>query len=145
MTDLRPPALVVSKHVKAPVQRVFAAWTTADQVTRWWGPEGVECTHAEVDLRVGGAFRIANLLPDGSTSWISGIYEQIDAPNRLVHTWHVESDPTPTSERVTVDFIEVDGGTDITVTHTGFTDSTVRDGHAQGWAGCLDGLAELVG
>lgn len=144
MSDLQPPVLIVRKHVRAPAQRVFDAWTTPRHLVRWWGPEGVECSDAEVDLRIGGSFRVANLLPDGRTVWIAGVYEHIDAPNRLVHTWFMEADPNPPAERVTVDFVEVDGGTDITVTHTGIADDEARQAHEGGWIGCLDGLADLL-
>ncbi len=144
MRDLQPPVLVVQKHIKASIHRVFSAWTTPEHLTRWWGPSGIDCTEAEVDLRVGGGFRLANLLPDGTTIWIAGIYEEIDVPNRLVHTWFVESDPNPSSERVTIEFVEADGGTHITVTHTGITTEPARESHEGGWIGCLERLTTLL-
>jgi uncharacterized protein YndB with AHSA1/START domain len=70
-------ALVVHRTIRAPVERVFAAWTTPEQLRRWWGPKSVVCSEAEVDLRIGGAFRIANQFPDGNVVWISGEFEQI--------------------------------------------------------------------
>ncbi len=144
MTELQPPVLVVRRHIQASPDRVFTAWTTPQHLTQWWGPPGVECTDAHVDLRVGGGFRLANRFPDGSTVWIAGVYEHIDSPNQLVHTWFMESDPDPASERVTVDFVESNGGTDVTVTHTGITNPGARDAHEGGWVGCLDGLVDLL-
>ena len=52
--------LVVRKWIRATPERSFDAWTTPLALRKWWGPEGVECTEAEVDLRVGGHYRIAN-------------------------------------------------------------------------------------
>ena len=51
---------------------MFAAWTTPELLRQWWGPTGVRCIAAEIDLRVGGTYRIGNEIPDGSVIWISG-------------------------------------------------------------------------
>ncbi len=72
MTDTQP-ALVVRQHVRANPDRVFDTWTDPEHLVNWWGPAGVECIHAEVNLQVGGMFRLANLAPDGSTTWIAGV------------------------------------------------------------------------
>ena len=37
-----------------------------------------------------------------------------------------------------------DGGTDITITHTGIPTADLRAGHEAGWIGCLDGLTNLI-
>src|SRR5262249_11866527 len=58
-------ALVVRRTIRAPVERVFDAWTRPEHLRRWWGPKPVRCTEAEVDLRRGGRYRIANQHPDG--------------------------------------------------------------------------------
>ena len=142
MTDTTQ--LVVKTHVRATPATVFDAWTDPDEIVHWWGPEGVRCTHAEVDLRVGGRFRIANLGPDGSTTWIAGIYEQIERPRLLRHTWFVESSELPRAERVTVEFSATSTGTEITVTHEDIATKQRRDGHEQGWLGCLGGLVERL-
>lgn len=137
-----PAVLCVRQYVRASREQVFEAWTDPSSIVHWWGPPGVTCTQAEVDLRVGGRFRIANKMPDGSTVWIAGVYEQVDRPRRLVHSWAVDSKATHPRERVTIDFTERDGGTDITITHTGIARAEVKEGHQAGWLGCVEGLAE---
>lgn len=145
MTDAdMPPALQIRQHVQADRARVFAAWTDPDTIVRWWGPPGVTCSHAEIDLRVGGSFRLANEGPDGSTVWITGVYEEIDPPQRLVHTWAIEPVGEQRVERVEIGFDERDGGTDITITHSGIPTPDLRAGHQAGWTGCLDGLVQLL-
>ena len=32
-------------------QQVFDAWTKADQLVRWWGPEGASTPHHDLDGR----------------------------------------------------------------------------------------------
>lgn len=139
-----PNELIVRRHVAAAPPVVFDAWTDPQQLRIWWGPADIECTHAEVDLRVGGEFRLANRGPDGSTVWIAGIYEVVDRPTLLRHTWFVESPELPVPERVTVEFIPNNSGTDIVITHTGIDTEPAWSGHQQGWFGCLNGLVELL-
>jgi uncharacterized protein YndB with AHSA1/START domain len=89
--------------VRASPARVFSAWTDPDQLRRWWGPIGATCPTADVDLRVGGRYRIANRFPDGKTIWIVGEFEVVAPPHRLVYTWRLDPGPERT-ERVTVSF-----------------------------------------
>lgn len=145
MTDsVATPELLIRQFVRADPVRVFDAWTDPAQVAQWWGPANVTCTHAEIDLRVGGSFRIGNELPDGTTNWISGVYEEIDPPTRLVHTWLVGTGANQPAELVTVGFADHDGGTEVTVRHTGIPTPELRSNHEAGWVGCLDGLRNLL-
>jgi uncharacterized protein YndB with AHSA1/START domain len=135
--------LRVQRIVPASPERVFRAWTTADEMRKWWGPKGVRCASVEIDLRVNGHYRIANELPDGSILWISGTYEAIERPHRLVYSWTVEN-KSPQTERVEVNFELCDLGTEITITHERIPEATLREQHRQGWEGCLDGLANYL-
>src|SRR5258707_13179693 len=89
--------LVVRKTIRAKAERLFAAWTIPAQLKRWWGPQGVKCIEAEVDLRRGGRYRIANQLPDGKIVWITGGFEVIEAARKLGYTWPIEPE-TESSE-----------------------------------------------
>jgi uncharacterized protein YndB with AHSA1/START domain len=131
--------LIVRRVIAASPERLFEAWICPAELRCWWGPESVTCTAAEVDLQVGGRYRIANRLPDGTTLWISGVFERIDRPRKLVYTWCVGSGSAP-SELVTVTFEAHPGGTEVVVVHERIADAAMRDRHEQGWHGCLDGL-----
>jgi uncharacterized protein YndB with AHSA1/START domain len=132
-------ALVVRRTIRAPVERVFAAWTQPDQLRRWWGPKTVVCPRADIDLRVGGEFRIANQFPDGKVVWISGEFELIEAPVKLIYTWRLGSEEAA-AERVTVNFQRKGDSTEVVVIHERIASRAARDQHEQGWLGCLDGL-----
>ncbi|MGA2550389.1 MAG: SRPBCC domain-containing protein [Burkholderiaceae bacterium] len=135
--------LVVSRRIRASAQTLFDAWTRPEHLLLWWGPEGVECSSAEVDLRVGGAYRIANRFSDGSVVWIEGVYELIEPPYRLVYTWKLGSQDNPT-ERVTVRFDPDGTTTEVVVIHQRITSAQSREGHERGWVGCLDALASYA-
>lgn len=138
-------ALVVRRTINASVERVFEAWTEPEELRRWWGPRPVTCSDAEVDLRVGGQYRIKNLLPDGTALWISGTFEVVEPPLRLVYTWEIERKAVAAAERsrVTVRFEPRGEGTEVVVVHELIDTDETRADHERGWNGCLDGLARL--
>ena len=135
--------LIVRRTIRASVGRVFEAWTKPEHLRRWWGPASVRCPEAEVDLRVGGGYRIANELPDGNVLWIAGEFEVVSPPHKLVYTWRL-GPGTPASERVTVRFEPKEGATEVIVVHERIADRVARVTHEQGWLGCLDGLAAFL-
>lgn len=55
MTEDR--TLVLTRHLAAPVARVWQAWTDPDILPRWFGPDGWTCTTHHIDLREGGEWR----------------------------------------------------------------------------------------
>ena len=133
-------SLVVRRTVRASAERLFAAWTDPAELVRWWGPSGVRCTGAEIDLREGGGYRIGNRFEDGREIWIVGVFERIEAPRRLVFTWRLEPG-TDHAERVTVRFEPSGDATEIVVVHERIATEEARASHEAGWRGCLDGLA----
>jgi uncharacterized protein YndB with AHSA1/START domain len=138
--------LVIERLIPAAPERVFAAWTDPAQIMQWWGPQGVACPHAEMDLRVGGRYRIANALPDGRVVWIAGELTEVTPPSRLAYTWGMESDgvASPETSHVTVTFTAEGTGTRVRIVHERLGDEAVRKEHAMGWEGCLDGLVAHV-
>jgi uncharacterized protein YndB with AHSA1/START domain len=144
MSDPAIATLVVRRIIKATPERVFEAWTNPEQIKTWWGPESISCPDAEVDLRAGGRYRIANQLPDGRVVWISGEFEVVEPPHKLVYTWRMGSDAQE-AERVTVRFEPREGATEVIVVHERIPNRKTRDAHEKGWYGCLDGLVEYLG
>jgi len=140
MSDLE---LTSTRVIKAPRERVFDAWTRPDILVKWWGPGEVICPEAYIDLRVGGEYRIANRDPDGSVAWITGTFEEVVRPERLVYNWTV-SFVAHAATLVTVLFNIHPEGTEVVLTHQRFADAEVRDMHAVGWAGCIDKLEALL-
>lgn len=131
--------LMIRRTVRAAPERLFAAWTEPAHLLRWWGPAHVRCAGAEVDLRVGGQWRIGNRLPDGALLWIVGVFEVIEPPTRLVYSWRLEPGPD-TQERVTVRFEPRGTDTEVVIVHERIATEPVRADHKMGWLGCLDGL-----
>jgi uncharacterized protein YndB with AHSA1/START domain len=138
----------IEKHIPAPPEEVFAVWTDPDRMADWYAPsDDFGPTIGEVDLQVGGAYRIGMLLP-GRTDhrFVSGQYCRVDAPRTLSFTWGWEPYKAGWPEtQVTVEFRPEGEGTHLVLTHERFRDVPDKDSHAQGWQGCLDRLGRKFG
>lgn len=70
----------------APPERVFEAWNDTSGMANWYGPEGHTLTVAEQDFRVGGAWRYGTRDESGEETVLYGVYQEIEAPSRMVNT-----------------------------------------------------------
>ena len=150
-TNVAPVAtLRVTRLIKAPRERVFAAWTTPEEIMKWFGPDGCKVLSAKVDLRTGGQYRIrVEGCENNGRMAVSGVYREIKAPSRLVYTWSwTDESEAETSEPVdtlvTVDFLDKEGFTEVQITHDRFPNSDMRDRHSHGWTGTLEKLDRLL-
>lgn len=147
--------LVIQRTLKASPERVFDAFTDPDQLTKWWWPNGFSCPAAEVDLRVGGRYRIAMQWPDAVPAdhqfshSMSGEYYEIDRPHRLVMSGRALNDEQgelfATLIEITLD--ERDGGTALTMRQSYFEPlppAEALGGAEQGWNEQLDKLEQLL-
>jgi uncharacterized protein YndB with AHSA1/START domain len=142
-----PSALRVERTFDAPAQAVFDAWTSPEVMRRWWhaGPDW-ETPVAEVDLRVGGGFRITMSRPDGQTHTGTGEYTVVDPPHRLAFTWTWEGEESTLGAHtlVEVEFHERGGATTVVLSHSGLSDEESARSHTEGWEDVLDNLASKV-
>jgi uncharacterized protein YndB with AHSA1/START domain len=140
---LTKPSLTLKRRIKAPPEKIYAAWTDPQQIAVWFGPGPSETLHAEADARVGGRFRIRFRTPDGEEHDVSGSYREVAPNEKLVFTWAWRS--TPERESLVTIALRKDGGdTLLTLTHEQFFDEVARDSHLQGWTGVLEKLERFV-
>jgi uncharacterized protein YndB with AHSA1/START domain len=133
--------LVVRRTFKVPVERVYAAWTDAAQMKRWFAPGDMSVPLAEADVRVGGRYRVQMSGDDDDCEFhtTGGIYREVVPNQRLVFTWQWEGSDLETL--VTLEFESLSANeTELTLIHEGFDSEDTRDKHAQGWDGCLANL-----
>ena len=76
--------LVITRVLDAPRNLVFKAWTDAKRLTQWWGPHRFTSPICEADARPGGAIRINMCGPDGTIYPMTGVYQEIVEPERIV-------------------------------------------------------------
>lgn len=147
--------LVVERAFAFPPERVFDAFTDPDQLTQWWWPAGFTCPAAEVDLRVGGTYRIAMEWPDSIPTesrfshYLGGEYYEVDRPRRLVMSGRAVNDEQGElfATLIELTFEEVDGGTALTMRQSYFDPmppAQALAGAEQGWHEQLDKLDHLL-
>ncbi len=85
--------ILITREFDAPRRLVYRAWTEPGLVERWWGGERGEVTSAEIDLRVGGAWRCVMVLDDGSEAAFRGEYREVVPNERIVSTEVYEGAP----------------------------------------------------
>lgn len=144
------PDLVITRIYDAPRELVFSLWTDPKHLAEWWGPRGFTNPVCEADARVGGAIRIHMRGPDGRTHRMTGIFDEVAPPERLVFTNVVpdENDQMLFQIRTTVLFENTGGKTRLTLRATVLkqTDAAAPylAGMKEGWSQTLDRLAERV-
>ncbi|MFC5821302.1 SRPBCC domain-containing protein [Nonomuraea harbinensis] len=121
--------VLVLRH---PVERVWAALTTAEGLSRWFG------SVAEIDLRPGGrAFFRWDDLGDESVATIV----VVDPPRRFAFRWAIEGLPEDDAPRTLVDFTlePIPDGTRLRLVESGFAQAAAdvaraaHQANSQGW------------
>jgi uncharacterized protein YndB with AHSA1/START domain len=146
---LKPPGqeLVLTRDLRAPRERVFAAWTDVKQSSIWWVPKDCTLVSCEMDVRSGGKWRRTMRGPNGNVITKYGIYREVLVPERLVFTYNSDyANGTIDPETlVTVILEELAGGrTRLTLTHSGFWDEASKVSHIGGWTGVMERIADFV-
>jgi uncharacterized protein YndB with AHSA1/START domain len=109
--------MVLTRILSASRELVFNVWTDAEQLAKWWGPSGFTNPVCELSARAGGAIRIHMHAPDGTVYPMTGVYQEIVAPERIVFiSSALGKDGQPLFEvEHTVTFVEDSGKTRLTV------------------------------
>lgn len=129
--------ITVETHVKAPVARVWSAYTTPDDIKQWnTASDDWHTTQSSVDLREGGAFSSRMEARDGSFGFdFAGTYTRIK-PNELIE--YSFGDRTGA-----VEFVTVPDGVQVRVTFDAETQNPVEQ-QRQGWQAILNNFARHV-
>ncbi len=139
--------LNMSRFIRTSCEKVFDAFATQAGLAAWMCPRGMQVRAAQVDPRVGGAWRIEMVARDGTVYAVGGQYTQLQRPSRLVYSWKWEGENSPMPDLETlveVDLSEKDGGTELRMAHSGFPAAAARDGHHQGWISTFNRLNDLL-
>ena len=133
--------LVINKQIRAPVEKVYKAWTNPEIIKKWFAPgDKMTVPNAEADVKAGGSYLIHMHDPDsGSNHIVSGEYEEVVPNEKLVFNWKWKDGVDQT--QVTIE-LRAQGNeeTMVTLTHRGFSQQEFADKHNEGWSGCLENL-----
>jgi uncharacterized protein YndB with AHSA1/START domain len=113
----RDEEILITREFDAPRHLVYTAYTTPELVRRWWSGQRGEMTLAEIDLRVGGAWRYVMTAHDGHEVAFHGEYREIVPNERIVNTEVYEGIPEGAAEPAlnVVTFTEAEGRTTLSL------------------------------
>ena len=133
--------VVATVELPIPPERAFAA-ISSSEIIKWWVRPGVFDTREWTgDVRPGGDWQSSGM-GGGKPYTLEGEFLVVDSPRELSHTWHTRG--TPTAPTTVMYLLEPhNGGTHLTLRHSGFTSPDACERTAVGWQTSFDRLAEL--
>jgi uncharacterized protein YndB with AHSA1/START domain len=75
--------MVITRRFDAPVERVWQAWSDAEDVKRWWGPKGFTAPVTDLDFREGGTSLVCMRSPEGQDLYNTWTYTEIVPMERI--------------------------------------------------------------
>lgn len=150
--------LRIERVFLAPVEDVWMAWTSPEQIKQWWGPEGFSCPEAHIDFREGGKYNLAMKGPNQNVMWGGGVFEEIIPLEKIRYTdsftdkeGNVVSasiygmgEDFPETCYVTVSFEKLGPAeTKMHLLHEGIP-SAMHDDCLEGWGSSFNKLQKLV-
>ena len=125
----------VEHEFRHPPERVFAAWTSAEQLATWMCPGDGTVIEAVADPRVGGEFRVLMDVGEASPILHEGHYVTVDPPRFLEVTWRsVNTGGRDTLVSVSID--PVANGARLVLVHRSVPPAAM-EGHRIGWESIL--------
>lgn len=137
--------VTLHRVLKAPVSRVFKAFSNADAKATWLPPFGFICHVHSFDFKVGGTYKMSftNFTNDQKHSW-TGSFATIKTNELLVYKDKSDDPNLPGEMTVTISFKEVLCGTELSIKQEGIPDMIPAEMCYLGWQESLIKLAQLV-
>lgn len=136
--------LSAEKDFTVPVEKLYQAWTTPEDLKQWWKPSENHLTTVELDIREGGKFKYEFAGKDEQpTVVITGEYKEVKPNEKLVYSWNwsIPTDTVkPSDHELTIEFTGTGDGSKISVTQKNFQDDESITPHQEGWEKALTDL-----
>lgn len=107
--------IVIERTVNAPRELVWEAWTKAEHIAKWWGPNGFTTTIHEMKVSVGGVWRFVMHGPNGMDFPNKIVYRELVKPERLVYDHATDDGRDIRDFQSTVTFVALGSKTKVTM------------------------------
>ncbi|WP_255171196.1 SRPBCC family protein [Natrononativus amylolyticus] len=139
-------SLTIRRTFGASRERVYRAFADPAELEQWFAPGEMTAQVDDLELESDGALSLR--IVDGKRSTtIEGTFLEVLEYERIVHTWQNSGQK---ESRVTYEFRDVDGGTEVVLVHErigAYRDRSARenvDGYVEGWSSALETLGTVV-
>ncbi len=121
--DVANKKMTVVREFAAPIERVWAAWTQAELLDKWWAPKPWKAETKSMNFKEGGMWLYSMVGPNGERHWAAKEYKTIHAPKSFTsedaftdehgkknadfapNFWGSQFQPSPVGTKVTVEII----------------------------------------
>ena len=125
--------------------KVYRAFITADAISKWIPPYGFTCTVHQMEVKVGGTFKMSfTNFTTGNSHSFGGKYLELVPGEKLCYTDIFDDPNLPGEMRTTVTLKPVLCGTEINVVQEGIPEVIPTEMCYLGWQESLAQLAHLV-
>jgi uncharacterized protein YndB with AHSA1/START domain len=140
-----PNSVSLHRVIKTTPEKLYRAFTEATAIASWLPPYGFLCTVHEMNVTVGGAFKMSfHNFSTGNGHSFGGTYLEL-SPNEFLKYSDKFDDPNLPGEMVTTVWMKKNfAGTELKVEQTGIPDVIPAEMCYLGWQESLDKLTRLV-
>ena len=144
--------LVLTRDIAVSCEKLYRCWTEPELIKQWFAPKPWTTSHAETDVRPGGASLIVMRSPDGKDFPNPAVYLEVVPNERIVGTdaytkaWEPSAKPFMT---LVLTFEDLGGGKTRYTARARHWSAADREAHEkmgfhEGWGRCTDQLAEVA-
>lgn len=131
--------------LRAKPEKIYRAFTEADALARWLPPNGFTCKIDQLDVRIGGTFRMSfRNFTTGNVHFFGGAYLELSPGERIRYTDKFDNPKLPGEMVTTVTLRAVSCGTELNVVQEGIPEAIPPEFCYLGWQESLEHLARLV-
>lgn len=140
-----PNTIRLHRVFHAPPARVYKAFLDPDAMVKWLPPNGFTAKVKQMDVRVGGQYKMSfTNFNSGTSHSFGGTYVELVPHERIRYTDQFDDPNLPGEIAVTITFKKVSVGTEVNIEQAGVPDVIPPEACYLGWQESLILLGKLV-
>jgi uncharacterized protein YndB with AHSA1/START domain len=145
MQTTTPGTVRLHRVLRAPPERIYRAFLTADAMAKWLPPYGFTCAVHQLDAKVGGTYKMSfTNFSTGNGHSFGGEYRELVPFEKIRYTNQFDDPNLAGHMQTTVSLKQVFCGTEIEVVQEGIPPVIPTEMCYLGWQESLAQLAKLV-
>lgn len=146
MKSTNKHSIEISKDFPVPVEQLYKAWISPDDLKQWWRPMDKKLTDVQNEVKQGGSIKYTANDSDPSLV-ITGEYEEVKEKEKLVYTWDFNFSEDAFEEspfRLTINFQKDGDSSRLEVKQENLKDDEAVQIHKKGWEKQLENLKKYL-